>query len=118
MAEARRRSRCVRVARDQRHRASRCVAEGLAETTHSDGSRNMHLRLFGAALPRFGWRHRLRVLWYRTDKEVWVFAFVVGLIITILALTLRAVVAEQDQKQNLARLYHEQNLTCLAQNVY
>ena len=64
------------------------------------------------------WRRRVRLVWYRTDNEAWVFVLVIGLIITVLGFVLHAVFAAQDEKLKLVREYHEQNLTCLARNVY
>ena len=84
----------------------------------------MHLRLFCTdLLSRFAWaaahwRRSVRHFWYRTDKAAWVFVLVMGLIITILGIVLHAVFAEQDERLKLTREYHEQNLTCLARNVY
>lgn len=46
------------------------------------------------------------------------FVLAVGLIVTIFGLALRAVFADRDHRQDLARQYHERNLTCLARNVY
>jgi spore germination cell wall hydrolase CwlJ-like protein len=83
----------------------------------------MHLRRLGLALSRFGatgvrWRQPLRLFWYRQDKAIWAFMLVVGLIFTILGLVLREVVADREHRENLARQFHEQHLTCLALNVY
>jgi N-acetylmuramoyl-L-alanine amidase len=76
-----------------------------------------------ALLSRFGWaadhwRRRVRLFWYRTNKEVWLFVLAIGVVITIFGFVLHAVFADQEQRQNLARQHHEQNLTCLARNVY
>ena len=83
----------------------------------------MYLRRLGPAFSRFAgpptqWRHRVRLFWYRTDKGIWAFTLVIGLIFTILGLVLREVVADKEHRQNLARQFHEQHLTCLALNVY
>ena len=63
-------------------------------------------------------RRSLRIFWYRTDKAVWVFVLLVGVIITILGFALQAVFAFQEESRNRTRAMHTQNLTCLARNVY
>jgi N-acetylmuramoyl-L-alanine amidase len=64
------------------------------------------------------WWRRVRVSWYVTDKEPWMFALIIGVVITIGGLALRAVFAYQDDRRDVARQYHRQNLICLARNVY
>jgi len=84
----------------------------------------MYLRLSYTRLPtRFArvvrrrW-NAVRVSWYTADKEPWVFALVIGLIIAVFGFALRAVFAHQDERRSLARQEEERNLTCLARNVY
>jgi N-acetylmuramoyl-L-alanine amidase len=84
----------------------------------------MHLRFLGTApFSRFGWaaahwRRHLRLFWYRTNKEVGVFVLVICLIVALFWVVLRAVFSDQELRQDLARQHHEQNLACLARNVY
>lgn len=63
-------------------------------------------------------RRSLRVYWYRTDKEVWLFVSILGLLITLFAFALTMVFAYQDEQRSLAREAENRNLTCLARNVY
>jgi spore germination cell wall hydrolase CwlJ-like protein len=63
------------------------------------------------------WR-KARALWDTADKEPWVFASVIGLLIAALGLVLHAVVAHKDERRNIAREEERRNLTCLARNVY
>jgi N-acetylmuramoyl-L-alanine amidase len=63
---------------------------------------------------RFAWAmaHRwygVRVIWYTTNKLPWVFALIVGLVITMFGFALQATFARQDDRRNLL---------CLARNVY
>src|SRR2546427_11445020 len=58
-----------------------------------------------------------RVFWYRTDKGLWVFVLVVGLLVALLGFLLTAVFANQDERRNRARELDRQNLACLARNV-
>jgi len=73
------------------------------------------LRPFYAELPsRFAWAvwrwwYDARVSWHAADKEPWVFALVLGLIVAIFVFALQAVYAHRDDRRNLA---------CLARNVY
>src|SRR5262249_45796462 len=84
----------------------------------------MHSSLFGAtSFSRFRWtparwRHRASLFWRRTDKAIWLFVLVIGVIIAMFGFVLRSVFADQERRENLAREYHAQNLTCLARNVY
>ena len=63
------------------------------------------------------WRRVWRS-WQRTDKEPWVFALILAVIVGILGVTLRAVFAYQDERKELARAEERRDLTCLAWNVY
>ena len=63
-------------------------------------------------------RRKLRFFWYRADKEAWIFALIVGVIITTLILALQAVIGQKEARRQAAREAHEQSLACLARNVY
>jgi spore germination cell wall hydrolase CwlJ-like protein len=63
------------------------------------------------------WR-RVRGRWQGVDKEPWILALVIGLVIAILGFMLWGVTAHQDQTRELARHEERRNLTCLAWNVY
>ncbi len=62
--------------------------------------------------------NRIRLSWYVADKEPWVFALAIGLIIAAFGFVLQAVFAHKDDKRNLAREEERRNLTCLARNVH
>ena len=64
------------------------------------------------------WSRRLRISWYVADKEPWIFGLIVVVVVAILGFALQAVFEYQDDRKNLAKQYHTQNLTCLARNVY
>ena len=70
----------------------------------------------GSALAR--WRWRARLFWQRTDKGVAIAVLAVGGIVAFFGCVLQAVLAEQEHARNLARQHHEENLLCLALNVY
>lgn len=55
------------------------------------------------------WRNDLRLYWYTTDKGLWLFALVLGLISATFIFALQALDAYRDEKRNLV---------CLARNVY
>jgi len=55
------------------------------------------------------WRNDLRLFWYTTDKGLWLFALILGLIAATFIFALQAVHAYRDEKRNLV---------CLARNVY
>src|SRR5882672_3004751 len=63
-------------------------------------------------------RFRLRLFWYRLDKEACAVALVFGLIIGGFAYAVQAVIGEREAA--LARLHanHAVNIACLARNVY
>lgn len=63
-------------------------------------------------------RRSLRIYWYRTDKEAWVFVLILGLIVALLAFLVQAVFTLQDERRELARQIDRRNLECLARNVY
>ncbi|MGH8620616.1 MAG: cell wall hydrolase [Burkholderiales bacterium] len=63
------------------------------------------------------WR-KARASWGAADKDPWVFALAVGLIIAAFGFALQAVFAYKDERRNLAREEERRNLTCLARNVH
>ncbi len=56
--------------------------------------------------------------WYRADKEAWVFAAILLLLVALFAGALKAVFAYQDERRRRIAEAHRQNLACLARNVY
>ena len=63
-------------------------------------------------------RRSLRMFWYRSDRETWVFiAIIVGLL-TAFAVLMVAVIAYQEERRQRAKEAHRQNVACLARNVY
>ena len=63
---------------------------------------------------------RIRFSWHSSDKEPWVFALVIGMIVTTFSIVLSAVFTHKDERTR-AFVAHENdrhNLTCLARNVY
>ncbi|HUJ87210.1 MAG TPA: cell wall hydrolase [Burkholderiales bacterium] len=72
-------------------------------------------RLYWAVAPA---RHRLRLLWYRADREAIGFALIVGAILSAFALVLQATFAYRDEVRERALQVSRQELTCLARNVY
>ena len=63
------------------------------------------------------WR-TTRAAWGAADKEPWVFALALGLIIAAFGFALQAVFAYKEDRRNLAREEERRNLTCLARNVH
>jgi len=61
---------------------------------------------------------RMRLFWYRTDREAWAFGLVIALIVVLFAFLLRGVYAYQDQRRYSALEVHRQNVHCLARNIY
>lgn len=55
------------------------------------------------------WWWGVRLSWYGMDKEPWIFALVIGVIVAGFGFALRTVFAHQDEQRDLA---------CLARNVY
>lgn len=72
-------------------------------------------RLYWAMAPA---RLRLRMFWYRADREAVGFALIVAAILTGFALLLQATFAHQDAAREQALQASRQELTCLARNVY
>ena len=63
-------------------------------------------------------RFRLRLAWYRLDKEACVAALVFGLILGGLGFAVRAVFQEREEAMRRIEAQHSQNLACLARNIY
>ena len=61
---------------------------------------------------------RLKLLWYRTDKEPWVFALILGAIVAVFCAIFTGVFAHQKARQSRSVETHVQNLDCLARNIY
>src|SRR5687767_7360847 len=61
---------------------------------------------------------RLRLYWYRTDKEVWLFALILGGVAALFCMVFWGVFAHQQARQNRTIEAHVQNLDCLARNIY
>ena len=61
---------------------------------------------------------RLRLFWYRLDKEACLAALAFGAIIGALAFAVQAVMAQRDEALRQLQAQHAQNLACLARNVY
>ena len=61
---------------------------------------------------------RLRLYWYRADKEVWLFALILGAIAALFCVVFWGVFAHQQARQSRTVETHVQNLDCLARNVY
>jgi len=64
------------------------------------------------------WRNRLWFLWHRTDKTVLGCVLATGLTVVALGVALSAAFADRDRSRALLRETHENNLDCLARNVY
>jgi spore germination cell wall hydrolase CwlJ-like protein len=61
---------------------------------------------------------RLRLLWYRTDMEPWVFALILGAIAGLFVVTFMGVFSFQKERQTRSLEKHAVNVHCLARNVY
>lgn len=66
------------------------------------------------------WRTGVRFYWRSADKEPWIFALVLGLIVATFAIVLTTFFAYKDDRQEAIAAHHDdrRNLTCLARNVY
>jgi len=64
------------------------------------------------------WRSKLWRTWHRADKVVLASVLAVVVVAGGLGLTLRAVFSHQDRQRAQLRDTHENNLACLARNVY
>lgn len=63
-------------------------------------------------------RFRLRLFWYRLDKEACAVALAFGLLIGGLGFVTHSVYASRDQALRRLNEFHAQNIACLARNVY
>jgi N-acetylmuramoyl-L-alanine amidase len=61
---------------------------------------------------------RLRLFWYRLDKEACIGALVFGVIVGGLAFAVQSVMAEREEALRRLQAAHAQNIACLARNVY
>ncbi|HEX9396531.1 MAG TPA: cell wall hydrolase [Burkholderiales bacterium] len=64
------------------------------------------------------WHYNLRTTWQRLDKAALGFALAPLLVIAGLGFALQSVFAARDQQRAVLRETHENNLACLARNVY
>ena len=62
--------------------------------------------------------YRLRLFWYRLDKEAGVAALVFGLILGGLGFVTHSVYAARQESLRKLGEFHAQNITCLARNIY
>jgi spore germination cell wall hydrolase CwlJ-like protein len=63
-------------------------------------------------------RFRLRLFWYRLDKEAGIALLAFVLIACGLAFAVRAVVDERENAMLRLQAQHQQSIACLARNVY
>jgi spore germination cell wall hydrolase CwlJ-like protein len=63
-------------------------------------------------------RFRLRLFWYRLDKEACVAALVFGLLLGGLGFVTHAVYASREEAIRRLEAFHAQNIACLARNIY
>jgi len=63
-------------------------------------------------------RFRLRLFWYRLDKEACTAALVFGLLLGVLGFSARAVMQSREDALKRLEAQHAENLACLARNVY
>jgi spore germination cell wall hydrolase CwlJ-like protein len=75
----------------------------------------MTFRLHWATAPA---RRRLRLFWYRADTEAIAFALILAAVLAGFAIALHALFAYQDAVRDRALQARQQELTCLARNVY
>ena len=61
---------------------------------------------------------RLRLFWYRLDKEACLAALAFGAIVGALGFAVQAVFAQREEAMRRLQAQHAQNLACLARNVY
>jgi N-acetylmuramoyl-L-alanine amidase len=61
---------------------------------------------------------RLRLFWYRLDKEAGIAALVFGLILGGLGFVTHSVYASRQEGLRKLGEFHTQNITCLARNIY
>jgi spore germination cell wall hydrolase CwlJ-like protein len=63
-------------------------------------------------------RFRLRLFWYRLDKEACAVALLFGLLVGGLAFVAASVYAGREQATKRLDDFHAQNIACLARNIY
>jgi spore germination cell wall hydrolase CwlJ-like protein len=63
-------------------------------------------------------RYRLRLFWYRLDKEAWAAAFGFGLILGGLGFAVKAVMDEREEALLRLQAAQAEDIACLARNVY
>jgi N-acetylmuramoyl-L-alanine amidase len=63
-------------------------------------------------------RRTLRLFWYRSDREMWVFVAIIVGLLTTFAVVLVGAVAYQEERRQRAKEVHRQNVACLARNIY
>ena len=63
-------------------------------------------------------RYRLRLLWYRLDREALVFVSLLGGVGAAFALVVAGVFAWQEEREAHRAAVQRENLTCLARNIY
>ena len=68
--------------------------------------------------PLYSARRALRNAWFRLDKEGLVVAALVLGVVGSLVFAMQAVFAERDASRERLRAYNEENLACLARNIY
>ena len=61
---------------------------------------------------------RMRLFWYRLDKEACAVALVLGLVAGGLGFAVQAVVAEREEAQRRLHASRARDIACLARNVY
>lgn len=64
------------------------------------------------------WRHRAALFWYRADTDAWIFASIVGTILAAFGVALAFLVAEREARRERLVAAHQENLQCLARNIY
>jgi len=62
-------------------------------------------------------RFRLRLFWYRLDKEACAVALLFGLLVGGLAFVAASVYAGREQATKRLDDFHAQNIACLARNI-
>jgi spore germination cell wall hydrolase CwlJ-like protein len=68
--------------------------------------------------PAAHWARRVRLFVDRSTRDVWLFVLAIGIVIALVGLVQHGVFADEDRRLELARQRHEQNVACLARNVY
>lgn len=63
-------------------------------------------------------RRNLRLFWYRSDRETWVFVGIIVALLTGFATAMMAVIAWQEDRRARIREAHRQSVACLARNIY